>query len=85
MKLWEWGKPNCHTFETKRPSLPKVVYIGGIQWDAPKLLEGQLKELIDPSSEYKGFILFSLGGIVDTEILSLNFVKIFLDVFREIP
>ena len=35
------------TFETIRPMLPKVVYIGGVQCDEAKPLQGELKMFLD--------------------------------------
>ena len=74
------------SFETVRPSLPKVVYIGGIQCDAPKPLEGELKDFIDGvSDDYLGTIVFSLGGVLNTEGLPRHFIDTFMEVFRQMP
>ena len=73
------------SYETIRPSLPKVVYMGGIQCDAPKPLEGELKEFVETPDEYKGLIVFSLGGMLNTDGLPPHFLQTFLKIFREMP
>jgi len=72
------------TFETIRPSMPKVVYVGGVQCDQPKLLENDLAEFVDGSGD-AGLIVFSLGGALDTDALPHGFIESFFDIFRELP
>ena len=72
------------TFETIRPTMPKVVYIGGIQCDAPRPLMGDLKDFVDGSGE-AGIVVFSLGGVLDTSALPHNFVDNFFGIFRKLP
>merc|ERR1719204_2734334 len=72
-------------FETIRPSMPKVVYIGGDQCEPPKPLTGEMKEFVESSIEYEGLIVFSLGGVLNTEVLPRTFFRIFLDIFRDLP
>lgn len=72
------------TFESIRPSMPKVVYVGGVQCDAPKPLDDSVKDFVDGSGE-GGIIVFSLGGALDTDALPHGFIENFFDIFRELP
>ena len=72
------------TFETIRPSMPKVVYVGGVQCDEPKPLTGDLAAFVDGSGE-AGLIVFSLGGALDTDALPHGFIENFFDIFRDWP
>lgn len=69
------------TFVSIRPTLPKVVYIGGIQCHEPRPLEGDL-ELFVSSSGDAGVIVFSLGGFFSTDALPHDFIETFLDIFK---
>ena len=72
------------TFESIRPSMPKVVYIGGVQCDEAKPLEGDLKDFVDGSGD-RGIVVFSLGGALDTDALPHGFIESFFDIFRDLP
>ena len=70
------------TFESIRPILPKVVYVGGIQCATAKPLQGELAEFVGGSGS-GGIIVFSIGGVIES--VPHQFLEMFMEIFRELP
>ncbi|KAK5638199.1 hypothetical protein RI129_012494 [Pyrocoelia pectoralis] len=72
-------------FHPIRPLVPTVIQIGlGFHLTSSKpLLAQELQKSLDNASN--GFIYFSLGSTVKSEILSPKILEIFLSVFAELP
>ena len=67
-------------------SLPKVVYIGGVQCDEARPIEDEsLRQFVEEPAAEAGVIVFSLGGSLDTDSLPHGFIETFFDIFRSLP
>ncbi|KAB0791459.1 hypothetical protein PPYR_03259 [Photinus pyralis] len=71
-------------FHHNRPLVPGVVQIGGSHYPKePVGLPPELKATLDNASN--GFIYFSLGSNVQSEMLPPELLDVFLSVFAELP
>ncbi|KAJ3592095.1 hypothetical protein NHX12_007224 [Muraenolepis orangiensis] len=69
------------TFLFPKPLMPNMVLIGGINCVEPAPLPADLQEFVDSSGD-DGFIVFTLGSMVDT--MPADLTKVFLDAFSKI-
>ncbi|KAK4872736.1 hypothetical protein RN001_014765 [Aquatica leii] len=71
-------------FHKVKPLLPTIVQFGGgSHRTTPKPLPEKLRAVLDASQN--GFIYFSLGSNVKSEILSNDKQKLFMETFAELP
>ncbi|PAV75208.1 hypothetical protein WR25_21968 [Diploscapter pachys] len=71
-------------YELPRPTLAKVVHIGGIgmQFKHAKPLTGEFAEIVDKA---KGIFVFSFGSVAGAHEMPQHMKHAFLDAFREFP
>lgn len=62
---------------------PNIVQVGGLQIKEPKQLPDELKTFIEKGK--KGTVLMSLGTNIRSDQLSMDKIKIVIDVFRNMP
>ncbi|CAH0715024.1 unnamed protein product, partial [Brenthis ino] len=75
---------NVHPlWDLNRPVPPNIVYLGGLHQHQPKELPKDLKSYLDSSKN--GVIYMSFGTNVKPSLLSPEKLKIFINVFSQLP
>ncbi|KAG8225141.1 UDP-glycosyltransferase [Ladona fulva] len=65
------------------PTLPNLIEVGGIHVDAnPPPLPKDLQDFMD---EHEKIVLFSLGSLITSKNIPEDRLKIFLEIFMEVP
>ncbi|KIH59462.1 hypothetical protein ANCDUO_10299 [Ancylostoma duodenale] len=71
-------------YEFPRPTLAKVINIGGIgiQYKDAKPLEGEFKKIAESGS---GMVVMSFGSVVQAELMPEHWKTAFLNAFAQFP
>ncbi|XP_072528248.1 UDP glucuronosyltransferase 1 family, polypeptide B1 [Salminus brasiliensis] len=70
------------TFEYPKPTMPNMVFIGGINCKRNAALRDEVEEFVDGSGEH-GLVVFTLGSLVST--MPAEKASIFFQAFSQIP
>lgn len=69
--------------QSARPSMPNVAHCGGMHCTQPKPLPKDLNEFVESSGK-DGFVVFSLGSMIKSEMLNKEFQQAFISAFSRL-